>query len=31
MKLKGMCPDNRIPRGILLEPGAIKDTIQRFK
>lgn len=26
VRLKGMCPDNRIPRGLLLEGGdAIKD------
>lgn len=26
MSLKGFCPDNRIPRGLLLEGiGAIKD------
>jgi len=29
VKLKGLCPDKRIPRGVLLEgAGAIKDAIE---
>ena len=32
MKLKGFCPGNKIPRGILLQgPGAIKTAYERYK
>lgn len=32
MSLKGFCPDNRIPRGLLLEGiGAIKDGKAKIK
>ena len=31
LKLKGLCPDNKIPRGVLLQGSAgIKDAIQQF-
>ena len=31
VKLKGMCPDNKIPKGLLLEGGsAIKDGLFCF-
>jgi len=31
MKLKGVCPDNRLPKGLLTEGGtAIKDAIASF-
>ena len=31
-KLRGLCPDSKIPRGLLLEGGdAIKDAIDQFK
>jgi serine/threonine-protein phosphatase 2B catalytic subunit len=31
VKLKGMCPDNRIPRGLLLEgSSAIRDALESF-
>ena len=31
LKLKGLCPDNKLPRGILLEGSSgIKDAIHQF-
>ncbi len=31
LKLKGMCPDNKLPKGVLMEGhAAIKDAIQQF-
>jgi serine/threonine-protein phosphatase 2B catalytic subunit len=31
LKLKGLCPDNKIPRGVLLQgASAIKDAIHQF-
>ena len=31
MKLKGFCPGNKIPRGILMQgPTAIKTAIERY-
>jgi len=31
LKLKGLCPDNKLPRGVLLEGStAIKDALQQF-
>lgn len=31
LKLKGLCPDNKLPRGVLLEGSSgIKDAIQQF-
>ena len=31
LKLKGLCPDNKLPKGVLLEgSNAIKDAIQQF-
>ena len=31
LKLKGMCPDNKLPKGLLLEgTTAIKDAIEQF-
>ncbi len=31
LKLKGFCPDNKLPKGVLLEgTGAIKDAIDQF-
>lgn len=31
LKLKGLCPDNKIPKGLLLEgSSAIKDAISQF-
>ena len=30
--LKGLCPDNKIPRGLLLAGGAaLRDAIESFK
>lgn len=32
LKLKGLCPDNKLPRGLLLEgTTAIKDALSHFK
>jgi len=32
LKLKGFCPDNKLPRGVLTEgSSAIKDAIQQFE
>ena len=32
MKLKGFCPGNKIPKGILLEgPEAIKSVLDRYE
>lgn len=32
LKLKGMCADNKLPRGLLLQgTSAIKDAIQQFE
>ena len=32
MKLKGFCPGNKIPRGILMQgPTAIKTAIERYQ
>jgi serine/threonine-protein phosphatase 2B catalytic subunit len=32
LQLKGMCPDNRIPKGLLQEgKGAIYNAIESFK
>jgi serine/threonine-protein phosphatase 2B catalytic subunit len=32
MKLKGFCPDNKIPRGILLEgKQALKSALDKYK
>lgn len=32
MKLKGFCPGNKIPRGILLQgPEALKTALDRYK
>lgn len=31
LKLKGLCPDNKLPRGVLLEGSdAIKNTLEQF-
>ena len=31
LKLKGLCPDNKIPRGVLLQGAtAIKDALTQF-
>ena len=31
LKLKGLCPDNKLPKGVLLEgSAAIKDAIGQF-
>ena len=31
LKLKGFCPDNKLPKGVLLEgSNAIKDAIEQF-
>lgn len=31
LKLKGLCPDNKLPRGVLLEgSNAIKGAIEQF-
>lgn len=31
VQLKGLCPDNKIPKGLLLEGGeAIKDAMEMF-
>ena len=31
LKLKGLCPDNKLPRGVLLQgASAIKDALQQF-
>jgi len=32
LKLKGLCPDNKLPRGVLLEGSSgIKDAIFHFE
>ena len=32
MKLKGFCPGNKIPRGILIQgPKALKSALERYK
>ena len=32
MKLKGFCPGNKIPKGILLQgPEALKTALERYK
>jgi serine/threonine-protein phosphatase 2B catalytic subunit len=32
MKLKGFCPGNKIPRGILMQgPEALKTAFERYK
>ena len=32
VKLKGLCPGNKIPRGIILNgPNALKSTYDRYK
>jgi serine/threonine-protein phosphatase 2B catalytic subunit len=32
MKLKGFCPGNKIPRGILMQgPEALKTALERYK
>ena len=32
MKLKGFCPGNKIPRGILIQgPEALKSALERYK
>lgn len=32
LKLKGMCPDNKIPRGLLMQGrSAIEDAVDTFK
>ena len=32
MKLKGFCPGNKIPRGIILQgPEALKTALERYK
>eukprot|EP00826_Nyctotherus_ovalis_P004902 TRINITY_DN11089_c0_g4_i5.p1 TRINITY_DN11089_c0_g4~~TRINITY_DN11089_c0_g4_i5.p1 ORF type:complete len:182 (+),score=54.85 TRINITY_DN11089_c0_g4_i5:1149-1694(+) len=32
LKLKGLCPDNKLPKGVLLEGSSgIKDAIQQFE
>ncbi len=32
LKLKGLCPDNKLPRGVLTQGStAIKDAIQQFQ
>jgi serine/threonine-protein phosphatase 2B catalytic subunit len=31
LKLKGLCPDNKLPKGVLtMGPTGIKDAIQQF-
>ena len=32
MKLKGFCPGNKIPKGILIQgPEALKSALERYK
>lgn len=32
MKLKGFCPGNKIPRGVILQgPGALKSAYEKYK
>lgn len=32
MKLKGFCPGNKIPKGIILQgPEALKSALERYK
>ena len=30
MKLKGMCPDSKVPKGILINGALAKDAVERF-
>lgn len=32
LKIKGLCPDNKIPRGLILDgPDALKDAYEKYK
>lgn len=32
VKLKGLCPGNKIPRGVILQgPGALKSAYEKYK